>query len=336
METVQSLTGIGGGPLGTERPSAISPTSLPAGGELFAREVERATERSRGDGLRAERLDELARVRRETRRAGFGGPRPGDETTVNATAASEPSTVDTPPNASPLAAEEAPAVATDTELPFTQPEGVARAEAAPAASEPRSTTASPALESPANTPAAVQTTPASAMRVEAGSPAAPRVEARPIEVLPGTRTTPERPQRSQSAPSRPAADAAALERAQDIVEQIRAHFAPNLKRLVLDLRPAELGRLSVQLAWRGGKLAAIVRADEPETLELLAGQAGELRSLFARSGVPADELRFELGFERGASAPPRAGTPTPLSSERAERSSAESRPASTGLVDTYA
>jgi flagellar hook-length control protein FliK len=91
-------------------------------------------------------------------------------------------------------------------------------------------------------------------------------------------------------------DPAVLERAAEILRQIQLHVAPGVRRLTLDLEPAELGRLSVQLALRAGKVAAIVRGERPETLELLQQREADLLQVLAQRGIEVDAVRFELGF----------------------------------------
>ena len=130
MEIPASLAaGTGGGPLGTERSSAIPPH---ASGELFAREVERASERASGSAAEARRLEQLESARRETRRAGFGRERE-DEREVG-------------PREAHLRPEHAPVVARPAGLALDEP----GAQPAPHRDQPALTPAPAAVEASAS------------------------------------------------------------------------------------------------------------------------------------------------------------------------------------------
>jgi hypothetical protein len=127
-----------------------------------------------------------------------------------------------------------------------------------------------------------------------------------------------------------------LERAAEILRQIQLHATPHVRRLTLDLEPAELGRLSVQLALRAGKVTAIVRGEQPEALALLEQQEPGLLDVLARRGVAADSVRFELGFgghrsRRGA----RPALPAPAASSVAA-SSTSNVPRERSRIDLFA
>jgi len=165
-------------------------------------------------------------------------------------------------------------------------------------------------------------------------------EARPVEVQ-GVRTSSERaPHARAPAEVRPGPDTAQLERAQEILRQIRLHLAPGVRRLTLDLEPGELGRVAIQLTSRQGKVSAIVRAERRETLELLRLGDENLRAILAERGIETDSIRLELGFGGQRSpADPRARPATPSTTmhepESALAPASLHRP-STSLVDTYA
>jgi len=145
---------------------------------------------------------------------------------------------------------------------------------------------------------------------------------------------------SKAAPPAPSGpDPALLERAQEILRQIELHLTPGVKRLTLDLEPAELGRLSIQLALRHGKVTAILRGEREETVALLAGGQDELRQVLARQGIVADSIRFEHGFtDRRPRSGARQDAPDPRSARALPPSAAPSPTPrrSTSLVDTYA
>jgi len=267
-------------------------------GRMFADEVERALERNRGSAVRARQLDERTSARQEARREGFGGvrPREDDGRVMEAHFRSEQGPIEarpalegpaqamprpsTPPAPSP---EPAPRILS------TQGEPAGGAPAVPAAAPSAPPVPSPQAATPASGVARPQPAPE-------GAPArsAAPGETRPADLALSSRTrvaagaTPE--------PTASAGDTAVLERAEEIVRQIRLHLSSSVRRLTLDLQPAELGRLSVQLALRSGKITAIVRAESEETLELLKEKEGDLLGAFAQRGIRADSLRFEHGF----------------------------------------
>jgi flagellar hook-length control protein FliK len=300
---------------------------------MFAQEVERAVERTRGDGLHAKRIDEQLGARRTARRAGFGGahaPEPAHES-------SEPSA--TPP--APVAAQAAPAPATRAPDELALPEP---AEPAPVSASPAATTKETAAES--HEPVAAARTPAPAVapqpnpgatRTEGRATPAARTEPAPLEPPPIVRLGSERSAKPTSgARAAGSPEAAIFARAEEILRQIRLHATPGVQRLTLDLEPADLGRLSIQLALRAGRVTAIVRAESAQTLESLKQREHDLRAVLDERGVRADTVRFELGFG-GAFARHEPPTRTPFSA--APRDSAPAPvppPGSAARIDTYA
>lgn len=273
---------------------------------MFAQEFERAVERSRGSGPAAERLERLAGERRSARRADFGRERPstGDAHTEEAVYRSGQG----PQVAAPVVHEPAPS--DDAASASTSPPPFDEANAS--AGEASSATAAdstPALAAPANAAVASFTASlASSARVaaEVVAPVAPAgAAAPPLEAPPVERTQPTTAAQTTEATSAPErAGTAVLERAEQVLRQIQLHLSPGVKRLTLELQPAELGRLAIQLALRGGKLTAIVRSERAKTLEALEQHEPELRATLAQRGIAVDSVRFELGFER-----PRTNTP---------------------------
>lgn len=349
METANRLTGTGGGPAGTSRPSAILP-GLPAKpsssslGALFAREFDEANARLQDQTARTRRLEERFGERRDARHASFGGSRP-EETDV-------PAAVTAPVQAAPppgprifegaTAIERAPA-------PPPQAGGSSGATEAAVDASPR-----PLPDVPTSTPTSVPvpTGAASAAAPSAPGPVQPaptattaaRPDVRPVEGASRTETARNAKAQAPSTTARPG-DTEAVERAQEILRQIKLHLAPGLRRLTLDLEPAELGRLAIQLTWRPGRVNAVVRAGDPETLRLLQEREGELRAVLAERGIQADSIGFELGFdgrEPGRRSP--GGSPAPaarvaaLAAAGAPPAAPPSIPTipSETLVDTYA
>lgn len=279
-------------------------------GQLFSEEVERAMQRVQGEGPQARRLEEGLAQRRAARRAGFGAehgdedsPRPSrtapqGELVPDALApgprslpadAPEPPAAEAPSASSCLPCEEAGTPATG---PANDGQNVAPSAALPTAV---GAVSSPGAGSPGAASAAL-----------AALEAAPRGETPPVELPQADRPGPTRA-RGPAAPAAPTGpDPAPLQRAEEILRQIKLHASPGVRRLTLDLDPADLGRLSIQLALRTGKVTAIVRAENPETLALLQEREAELMGLFDQRGLEPDSVRFELGFRSG-----RAGGPAP-------------------------
>jgi len=304
-----------GEPLGSERLGALVP--LPSTGDsgpAFAREVERAAARARGDGLAARRHEALAHERRAQRRAGFEGePARVPEEGPRATPAAAPAPA-------PVRAEAA------RPAPLAAPAGEPAAGSTTgscASCAPASVSETPALAStaPPDAPAAPAVAAAAAGQARAAQGAPPASEAR--AAAPSLEAPPPlaRPVASGTrAPATAAAPAegpesAPLARAEAILEQIRLHAAPGVRRLTLELEPADLGRLSIQLALRSGRVTAIVRAEDARTLELLERRSDELHALLDARGVRTDSLTFALGFAtprtRRSDAPAGAVAETP-------------------------
>jgi flagellar hook-length control protein FliK len=295
---IGSIPGEGAlaGKLGPLSSPQAAPPGLRAGdtGRMFAREVERALERSHGQGPEARRAEELAGERRAVRRAGFGAER-GEESE-----AARPTEAVFRPEHAPASAQPAAALraAEELDVPAAPPP-----EAAPSA-PPAPAEGAPAVEAPDS---AAGTTLAPAQgQVQASAHRASetfaaggrtRTEPPPLEPPPVARAAVERGARPALAPEAAAGpEAPVLARAEEILRQIRLHATPNVQRLTLELEPADLGRLSIQLALRTGKVTAIVRAESARTLELLERREDDLLTLLSERGIRADSVRFEHGF----------------------------------------
>jgi flagellar hook-length control protein FliK len=103
---------------------------------------------------------------------------------------------------------------------------------------------------------------------------------------------------------KPLSDPEFVDRAHEIMRQIRLNMAPGATNITLDLEPAELGRLWIRMSMRGGRLAATVRAERQETLEALEPKLAELRALFEERGIAVDTIELELGFQKKTSDSP--------------------------------
>lgn len=87
------------------------------------------------------------------------------------------------------------------------------------------------------------------------------------------------------------------ERATEIIRQFRMQLNPGMKSALIELAPAELGRIRIEMKIDGGKLRAIVRAEKPEALAALEAHLPELRSALEQQGLVADDLDLGLGFD---------------------------------------
>ncbi len=109
---------------------------------------------------------------------------------------------------------------------------------------------------------------------------------------------------------------------------------------MIHLVPAELGRISIRITVKGGRITGEIRADSSETLERLEAHVPELRSILARNGFDTTDLSLgRHGQEmpsraRAESVPPIQNSGPPRTSESVRAPSAavllEDR------VDTYA
>ena len=102
-----------------------------------------------------------------------------------------------------------------------------------------------------------------------------------------------------SAPARPLPPEPPVDHAHDILRQLRVHLSPGVREATLSLVPAELGRLQVRLSLSDGKVGAVVKAESPETLELLERHLPELRAALEQQGLDVSEFQLELGFQDG-------------------------------------
>lgn len=303
METPVSLaSGSGGKLLGTERLSAFPSfvqTRAGASGQTFAQEVERAVERAHGDGLQEKRLDELEGKRREARRAGFGRERPAADEAEGETRAAEAA----------FRSEHAPVSLQPAAAARLAADGFAQSKQASSAPSMCSSCAEPRPGAPMEsvgsagvapvpnvTPVAAASAILHLLREQPAVAGAQASEAQPVDLPQPARPAGKAVRPASSSPPSTGPDPAVLERAAEILRQIQLHATPGVRRLTLDLEPAELGRLSVQLALRAGKVAAIVRGEKPETLELLRQREADLLQVLAQRGIAADAVRFELGF----------------------------------------
>jgi len=85
---------------------------------------------------------------------------------------------------------------------------------------------------------------------------------------------------------------------EQISVQIKKAVSQGTDRIRIQLKPAELGRLDIQLeVSQDGRVAAIVNADRPETLDMLRRDARGLQQALQDAGLQMDSnnLSFNLG-----------------------------------------
>ncbi len=84
--------------------------------------------------------------------------------------------------------------------------------------------------------------------------------------------------------------------------QIRRAVTAGVDRLTVQLKPATLGRVEVQMeVGFDGRVQAVISADRPETLSLLQRDARALTTALADAGLQADSgsLSFNLRGQTG-------------------------------------
>ena len=286
------------------------------GAESFNREVERAVARQGGEQAVEARRQEHSGARRSKRHAGFGGERPAAQVSE----ASEPGDREQAiaelvpieqrrqPEAARRAAQpraqERGLVPQSTDDPATS--GAERAPktqvlgSAPGASEVPSGTPESAPELPgiSNTQAAAAGSPAAAGAVLHVRPTAgPRASDASQAFVDSAKAKSGAVQTRSVAGTGSTPDPKMLEHAEKVLRQIRMNVRPGLQEITLNLKPVNLGRLSIDMRMQSGALTAVVRAESPETLELLKQQAPELRAVLAQQGIETDQLEFKLAFD---------------------------------------
>lgn len=323
------------------------PTAKSSGSaESFGREVERAVERQGGQkAIEARRL-ESSNSRRSARHSSFGGERgPDSEPRLRERreleeprAEAVPIERQVQPSENRRAAQpraEAPARAlpqadgSATSAGRRAPEAPGPQASAPRAPEgaalgvpiaPGVPQAGPATAgAPAVASAATAVQPAQAARPVNGTQAF-------VDAAKATKPGPEAPK--QAAPAGSTPDPKLIEHAEKVLRQIRVNLRPGMNEITLNLKPVDLGRLSIDLRMQSGALAAVVRAESPETLELLKQQAPELRAVLAQEGIRAEELEFKLAFEAGQGHAQEHGQPTDGESKQAATQAEPTQPQS--------
>jgi hypothetical protein len=136
-----------------------------------------------------------------------------------------------------------------------------------------------------------------------------------------------------------------------VSEQVAAHIVRGVKaglgRVHIALEPEALGRLEIRLDFqRDGRLAAVILADNADTLRLLRQEAQSLEQSLANAGVKADggSLSFGLRSDNGSAGSEReqpqganrGGRDDRGSDERAPPAAAAWQPSPSGRLDIHA
>jgi flagellar hook-length control protein FliK len=89
--------------------------------------------------------------------------------------------------------------------------------------------------------------------------------------------------------------AASNERAARVLEQVRFFVQPGMRHATLELTPANLGRIDVDISVDRGELAAHLRVDAIDTYEALQRHMPELRASLERAGLDVTQLELSFG-----------------------------------------
>ena len=87
------------------------------------------------------------------------------------------------------------------------------------------------------------------------------------------------------------------EQASDVLKQVRLHLSPETRSATVNLKPAELGRVSIRIVVDGDQVQAVVRAESPEALEALDQYMPELQAALGDHGFQEADIDLSLGFE---------------------------------------
>lgn len=142
-------------------------------------------------------------------------------------------------------------------------------------------------------------------------PATPHVDARPAPAAsPSVREPAQVEARPIEAPRETpmARTAHEIERAADILRQVRVQITPQLSEARIQLHPVELGRVSIHITFEEGRAKTSVRAERRDTLAALEMHLPELRASLRQHGIDAQDFQLSLGFDS-----PKSGEEKPTS-----------------------
>jgi len=321
-------------PVGMERPAPSRAAEGTDRAALFGRELDRVRRPSqlldRDDATArpepAEGAPEGRADGTEMRRESLAPEAPSAGEVLGATtAAAEPAT----PSEAPTAAEDGASATADV------PSGTAdQPKAGPANSSPTSPPAAPRGAHVAAPHAATPQPPAAIAAARAAD--APSAPAAPATAAAARKEAPRAPSAAA-----PAANFDA------VLEQVQAELRPNLRQALVVLEPADLGRVAVRVRMGADGLTATLRAESPETRDLLERHLPELRASFEAAGLAVNEITVELdarsggqhtaGSDREPTSPSRPQTASAREASPSARTQ-NHRPSTSadGSVDTYA
>jgi flagellar hook-length control protein FliK len=94
-----------------------------------------------------------------------------------------------------------------------------------------------------------------------------------------------------------------MERAERILDRIRLNLRPEQGRATIQLEPRELGRVTIDLTVRAGRVEARLLAEQPEALATLESHVPELRAMFEQRGIDPQNLHLSFGMAGHESGP---------------------------------
>lgn len=113
---------------------------------------------------------------------------------------------------------------------------------------------------------------------------------------------------SQAAPQ-PAAQPASAQNLNSMAKDFRGEIFSQVEKgilqsaqngtqnLTLQLAPAELGRITVVLSLQQGEMKATIRAEQPESADVLREQMAELKTSLEEQGIKVKELDVQTGLQ---------------------------------------
>jgi flagellar hook-length control protein FliK len=212
----------------------------------------------------------------------------------------------------------ASAVAAEPNVSVSSPTSPAGALGAPSAAPLAPATASTSPRPPA--PGTTTTTTTPRLDVAAASRAVDPSASKPAEgtvaaAQPGRGGSAEGAGRAEARAAREGGEARPApdpEKAAAVFRQLRLQLTPGTRHAVIQLAPAELGRIAIRVSVRDGRVVGEIRAESAETLAILEKHVPELRAALAQTGFEAAD--FDLA-RHGDPSPRRARASNPTPSE---------------------
>jgi flagellar hook-length control protein FliK len=90
-----------------------------------------------------------------------------------------------------------------------------------------------------------------------------------------------------------------MEREAGILRQLKAQLSPGNREISMQLSPAALGKVSMKLAMREGRMTASMVTETKEALEALENQLPELKAALEAQGFEVVDFKLELGANLG-------------------------------------